>query len=897
MRRHSLRRLVRQPLRTLASVAGVALAVALFASVAAFVDGSAGLMTQRILAPISVDLQVGLTQPLGMEGPSIDALRGQIAKTAGVSAAGTFAAVDIGPGSLRATGDPLLGATTLFAFDPSYLSDFPVVTVTDGSFAANGVLLSVEAASALRLRPGDRFQVEIPAGGRLTLTMTGVADFRSAGILFASRSPDTRGEFRIVPNVVVVDMTVFARDIRPALELDASSRNPVLRTAPVLEVQVRSDRTRYAHAEPSVALTSAEALRRTLERLAPGRAAVLDNVSDSLRAAQGDAVLAKVLFLFLGIPGVLLAAYLAHYAAGLVAESDRREVATLRARGAGPSHINDAIAIESIAVGLVGGAAGLILAGVILTLLFGSPAPPGASGVALASSIGLALIAGIATTALAIFVPRRLSMGRELDVERREIASQARPAWARARLDLALIALAALVETVTLASGGFRPTSAEGQTLSLSFYTLLAPLLLWAGMALLLVRIVRAVLARRTAPSAAFAGLVGGLLRRALARRNAAFIAGVIALSLAVAFGSSLSLFVSTYSQHQRADARLVVGADVRVTPSTRTPRALTDIGGLLVASVSEATAVIEIPDVLVGSDKRGLAAIDPATFARIAAPPDTFFPGSTANAIFAALDRPENVLVSDELARTFNVERGDQVAVRLPRPDGTLVPITFRAVGVFTNFPAFPQGIDLVADRTTVATAIGKTTADFFLLRTADASGETLAGVAERVRAAQASSAFLVQTSQDAYDQDQSTLTALNLGGLSGIEVAFTALMCAAAAAIFVATTLATRRKEYITLRALGVPAGSVYRLVIAEAAALVVAGLAIGLVDGAAMATLSIQILAPLFIVPPQLPDFSIDGLLALVAVVIAGTTIATIAGLTRLAQLRPAEILREE
>jgi len=49
-------------------------------------------------------------------------------------------------------------------------------------------------------------------------------------------------------------------------------------------------------------------LRIETKRIAPGETTVVDNVSDGLRSAGTDIVLAKILFLFLGIPGVLLAA-------------------------------------------------------------------------------------------------------------------------------------------------------------------------------------------------------------------------------------------------------------------------------------------------------------------------------------------------------------------------------------------------------------------------------------------------------------------------------------------------------------------------------------------------------------------------------------------------------------
>src|ERR1700694_3425980 len=64
MLRYTLRDLVRNPRRTLASAAGVALAVGLFSSTAFFIDGSAAKMTERALAPVAIDMQADLTRPL-----------------------------------------------------------------------------------------------------------------------------------------------------------------------------------------------------------------------------------------------------------------------------------------------------------------------------------------------------------------------------------------------------------------------------------------------------------------------------------------------------------------------------------------------------------------------------------------------------------------------------------------------------------------------------------------------------------------------------------------------------------------------------------------------------------------------------------------------------------------
>ncbi|HEY8655374.1 MAG TPA: FtsX-like permease family protein [Candidatus Limnocylindria bacterium] len=912
MRSYSLRSLARQPLRTLASLAGVALAVALFASVAAFVDGSAGLMTARALAPVPIDLQVGLTAPLAATAPSLPALRSQVAAIPGITAVDPFASVDLGAGALRAgpTGptsptSPIgpissSGSTALLALDPQYLRDFPLIRLTAGTFSAGGAVLSAEAARSLGVTPGGHVAVRIPGlAAPLDLVVTGVADLGAAGPLFTSRSPDTQGEFAPVANVVIVDQATFSGVVVPALRADAASATPVLRTPPVVELQVRTDRARYTTLDPAAALVSAQALRRTVERVAPGDTTVIDNISDGLRSAGSDIVLAKILFLFLGIPGVLLAAYLAHYAAGLLAEGERRELATLRARGAGPADLLRGLVTQTAVIGTLGAIAGLALAGVVQQLLFGALLPPGAGASTVAGSVALAVGAGILTTALALYLPRRIALVREAAAERRELAPAGQaPLWARGRLDLVFLALAAIIQLVTSLAGGFKPTAAEGQSVSLSFYTLLAPLFLWAGLTLLLVRVVLAVARRRVpAPGSAFGPAVRGLTRRALARRGRPFGAGLIALALAVAFGTSLALFIATYEQHQRSDARYVVGGDLRATPSLQAPRALADTAALAVPGVSAVTGVLKV-DVKVGADTRILAAVDPAPFGSIARPADSFFtpPGAGAAMAMLAAD-PTAILISDELAKTFNVLPGDRVALRVPRADGTLVALTFHAVGLFTNVPGFPQGVDLIAARSAVVAASGRSNASFYLLATTDPSAAATADVAARLRALSAAEPLSVQTTAEAYNQDQTSLAALDLRGLGKIELTFTALMSAAAAGIFVTATLVSRRKEYVTLRALGMAAADLRQLLAGEAALLAAVGLGIGALVGGGMATLFVQILAPLFVIPPALPDLAGAGLLTIAVFVVLGSAAAVAGGSIALGRLRPVEILREE
>src|SRR6202022_2174178 len=61
---YTRRDLGRNPRRSLASLAGVVLAVGLFSGIAFFVDSSAATMTAHAIAPVALDMQVDLSVPL-----------------------------------------------------------------------------------------------------------------------------------------------------------------------------------------------------------------------------------------------------------------------------------------------------------------------------------------------------------------------------------------------------------------------------------------------------------------------------------------------------------------------------------------------------------------------------------------------------------------------------------------------------------------------------------------------------------------------------------------------------------------------------------------------------------------------------------------------------------------
>jgi putative ABC transport system permease protein len=155
----------------------------------------------------------------------------------------------------------------------------------------------------------------------------------------------------------------------------------------------------------------------------------------------------------------------------------------------------------------------------------------------------------------------------------------------------------------------------------------------------------------------------------------------------------------------------------------------------------------------------------------------------------------------------------------------------------------------------------------------------------------------LLIDTTGTAINRDQSTLSALNIDGLGRLEGLYTVLLSALGIAIFVFGLLLRRRQEHITMRALGIRMRHLVSLVIAEALLVAVASIVVGGVVGTAMALVFVQILRPLFTIPPAgvtVPALSVAVLLGLVLVVAVAASLVAGAVLRR---TRLVEVLREE
>jgi putative ABC transport system permease protein len=138
-------------------------------------------------------------------------------------------------------------------------------------------------------------------------------------------------------------------------------------------------------------------------------------------------------------------------------------------------------------------------------------------------------------------------------------------------------------------------------------------------------------------------------------------------------------------------------------------------------------------------------------------------------------------------------------------------------------------------------------------------------------------------------------TLTAVDLSGLTRVELGFAIVLAAGAAGLVLALGFAERRRTFAIVTALGAKSRQLGGFVWSEAAFIVTGGLLAGAIAGCALASMLVKVLTGVFDPPPT----ALSVPWAYLAAVAAATTIAVIgAGATtiRRARTAPLAALRE-
>jgi putative ABC transport system permease protein len=207
-------------------------------------------------------------------------------------------------------------------------------------------------------------------------------------------------------------------------------------------------------------------------------------------------------------------------------------------------------------------------------------------------------------------------------------------------------------------------------------------------------------------------------------------------------------------------------------------------------------------------------------------------------------------VLVSAETVHDFQLHPGDLLRLRLQDArSGTFRTVPFHYLGVAKEFPTAPTDSFLVADVGYVARETGSDAVGTFLVQT-DADP---AGVASRLRAKLGASAQI----NDIVDQRRvigSNLTAVELSGLTKIELGFALVLAVAASGLVLGIGFHERRRTFAIAVALGARAKDLGGFVWSESLFVTFGGLFLGTAVAAGLSALLIKVLTGVFDPPPD-------------------------------------------
>ena len=889
-----LAELVRSPARTLARVLTLAASVGLLASMLLFIGHSLGTMTASAVRAV----------PLDWQGPvagahAVQTVAAQVARQPGVlsavpAATAPFTGIEH---SSRSAGMIRAGAGSILAVPTSYR--LPTLRLLRGSLAPGAIVLDQQLAATLQAQPGDTVSLFVRHGAKpVRLRVSGIALVTAGDQLFQPLNPLVGPAPAQPPaNVAVIPLKTFAA--RVASELPAitsaagASAVPGSQTGTQWQIQAQLDPAALG-GSPSAALRRADQIRNRVERSLPGQVVFVDNLSDSLNTAAGDALYAETLFIMLAVPGALVALGLAYLAALGTAESDRRTLALLRARGAGRRDLVVLAVLESAALGLVAGTIGTAVALLVVRLAgFAGGVGSGRELAAFGVCVGLAA-AGAAAARIGVGAAAfRSSIGEA----RRSVVRTHRPLWERLYLDVLALAVSGLVYWLTARTGFSAVVNPDSNpTLSLSIYMFLAPALLWIGAALLLVRL-------RGRLVAWIAARVGGeratspatLLLVSAGRRGAAINRGLLVLGLLLAFGVNLSIFTATYDQQARIDAQLTLGADVVVTAPAG---AALKHGFLQRVGHLRGVAGVSATDhsyAYVGPDLQDTFGVDPATLTRGTSLRDSYFLGGSARQMLSRLSAtPDGILVSKETITDYALNVGDLLRLRvLDHATGRFRVAPFHVVGIVQEFPSAPKDSFMVANLAYLRQVGHEPGPNVLFVRARGDPGR----LAARIAAATHGLGVAVRDIGSQRTQTVSSITTVSLRGISRIEEIFVLVLGAAAMGLFVTVAVSERRQEFATMAALGASLRRIAAFVWSEAALVLVAALVLAGLLGWLLAEMLVAMLQHVFDPPPDHLAVPWAFLGGLGGAAVAGALLAVALASLQLHRLPLGEILREE
>jgi putative ABC transport system permease protein len=385
-----------------------------------------------------------------------------------------------------------------------------------------------------------------------------------------------------------------------------------------------------------------------------------------------------------------------------------------------------------------------------------------------------------------------------------------------------------------------------------------------------------------------------GFLLVSAGRRGAAINRGLVVVGLLLAFGVNLGIFTATYDQQANVDAQLTLGADVTaIAPPGVTAGHALDRKIAAVPGVT-ATSALDHSYAYVGPDLQDTYGINAATFSKATTLRDSYFLGGSASQTMQRLrTTPDGILVSKETITDYSLARGDLLKLRvLDHQTGKFKVAPFHVVGIVQEFPSAPKDSFMVTNLSYLEQVTNGTGPNVVFAK----APNNPAAVAHRVAAATGTDGTQVKNIRDQAAQTVSSITTVDLKGISNIEEAFAVILAAAAMGLFVALGLAERRHEFATMAALGRSLREVGAFLWTEA--LLVLGAALFLAAGLGwlLSEMLVAMLQHVFDPPPDTLAVPWTFLLELGGAALVATLVATALAARGLRRLPLGAVLRE-
>jgi putative ABC transport system permease protein len=888
--------LARAPGRTAVRIVVLAAAVALLGSMLLFVGHSLRTMTGSAVRSVPLDWQGPVSSyPQARKVAAGVARQPGIVQASATATAPFAAAAHTGPGGTTSAGN---GST--LAVPADYLSHIKTFRFLHGSLRPGAVVLDQQLAATLQARIGDTVQLTPRRGvAARPFKVSGIALVTAPDVLFQPLNP-LLGPAPAQPpaNVAIMPIETFAKAFAPSLTpitpaSPGSSAVPGAQTGVQWQVQAQVSPTGLGKT-PGEAYKRAGRMVNSVERSLPGQVQFVDNLSDQLNTAAGDALYAETLYIMLAVPGALIALGLAYLAALGTVDRDRRNLALLRARGATRRQLLVLAGVESLLIGLAAGllGAGAAFAAVSLIIKGGVGLTAARAAITAGACIALAVAGAAAARIGATSSVWRASVTES----RRSVRRQQQPLWQRLYVDVAALLVSGLIYWLTARTGFSAVVNPDSNpTLSLSVYMFFAPALLWIGATLLLVRMRGRLLGRLVKRAAGErAHTPRGFLLASAARRGGAINRGLIVVGLLLAFGVNLGIFTATYDQQANVDAQLTLGADVTATAPPGVAAARNLPTRIAAVPGVKATTAVDHSYAYVGPDLQDTFGIDTSTITKATTLRDSYFVGGTAGDMIGRLKKtPDGVLVSKETITDYSLKPGDLLKLRvLDHSSGRFHVIPFHVVGIVQEFPSAPRDSFMIANLRYLGAADRAGGPNVVFAKTSDP-----VATSRRVAAATKADGAIVRNIREQTQQTTSSITTVDLRGISRIEEFFTIVLAAAAMALFVALAVIERRHEFATMAAVGATMRDIGAFVWSEAAIVLGAGLLLAAGLGWLLSEMLVAMLQHVFDPPPDHLAVPWGYLGGLGGAALAGGVLATALAARGLGRLPLGAILREQ